>query len=292
MTGGTETRAPVRSFARRTRAAALLFAVLLPAACAGVKPAVSPPPPPPAPEEAPPPDPFLGYSGTIRQRARAAEAGGDRRKALFLWKVVREFAPGDAESGEKVRTLSEGLARDAEAHFRKGTDAWKAGDAAAARREFLLALANEPGHAGARDFLKVRLGEPDVVAYETRGGDTLRRIAKERYNDPDKDGLIAWFNDLERGAVLRPGTALRLPVLESPQPPEGNGRHPKDILSYPRENDQAEAERFYRNGLKKFQAGELEKAAAEWEKALRVDPDHAKARKDLERVRRMLEKLK
>ncbi len=293
MTRGTDTPAPERPAARCRRAASLFLGIFLLASCAGVKPFPPPPrPPEPVPEEAPPADPFRGFSETIRQRARASESGGDPRKALFLWKVVHAVSPGDAESEEKVRTLSAALASGAEAHFRKGVELRKAGEIAAARREFLLALADDPGRADARDYLKNRLADPDVVAVETRNGDTLRRIAKERYNDPDKDALIAYFNDLDRTAPLRPGTILRLPVLEAVPPPENHKERPRDILSYPRENEQAEGERLYRSGLRRFQAGELEKAAAEWEKALRIDPENARARKDLERVRRMLEKLK
>jgi tetratricopeptide (TPR) repeat protein len=202
------------------------------------------------------------------------------------------FVPGDDEGAEKVLTLSGRLKSAADAHYRKGVEQYKAGESAAARREFLLVLANDPDHTGARDYLKNRLAAPDVVTYETREGDTLRRIAKERYNDPDRDGLIAYLNDLDKNAPLRTGMLLNLPVPDAIPTADGPDKPGKDILNYSRETDQVEADRLYRSGIRQFQAGELEKAAADWEKTLRFDPEHAKARKDLDRVRRMLDKLK
>ena len=278
---------PVRGFLP----AACLLGALIMASCAGVRPAPTPSPPPVA-EEAPPPDPFGAFPGTIRERALDAEARGDLRKSLFLWRVVARFVPADDEGKDKVRTLSGRLKSAADAHYRKGVERYKAGETDAARREFLLALANDPDHAGALDNIKNRLAAPDVVTYETREGDTLRRIAKEKYNDPDRDGLIAYLNDLDKNAPLRPGTLLWFPVPDEITAVEGADKPGKDILNYSGETDRKEAERLYRSGIRQFQAGELEKAAADWEKTLRFDPGHAKARKDLDRVRRMLDKLK
>ena len=187
--------------------------------------------------------------------------------------------------------MSDRLKSAADGHFRKGVERYNAGENAVARREFLLVLANDPDHAGARDYLLLRLEDPDVATYVTREGDTLREIAKERYNDIRKEEMIAYLNDIDRNAPLRPGTVLRLPVFGTIPLMEGAGRGSKDILAYPKGTDQEEAERLYRSGLRRFQAGEYDKAAADWETALRFDPDHAKARKDLGRIRRMLKKL-
>jgi tetratricopeptide (TPR) repeat protein len=271
------------------------LALLSVASCATAPPAPTPlPPPPVAWKEAPPlpPDPFRTYPETIRLRARECETRGELRKALFLWSVVLRFVPRDAEAAGKARALSDGLRSAAEAHFRKGVERFRAGATAAARREFLLALANDPSHAGALDYIRHRLAEPDLMTYETRAGDTLRRIAKKVFDDPAKDGMIAYFNDLEPNATLRPGTVLTFPVPEAIPFVEPQGKEPKDILSYPKEVDREEADRLYREGLRRFQAGDFEQAAADWKKAVQIFPGHVKARKDLERVRRMMEKLK
>lgn len=239
-----------------------------------------------------PPDPFRGFAGTVRERARNGETAGDLRKALFLWKVVSRLDPSDEEAQGKTRDLASRLKEAAEGHFRNGTKLAGEGATAAARREFLLTLACDPDHAGARDRLKNRNGEPDVVLYEAREGDTLRKIARERYGDAGMESFVAWFNDLDTEGRLRRGTRLRLPVLDPAPPVESHGKARRDILSYSRERDEAEADRHYRDGVRFYQSGELEKAASEWERTLQYEPDHPRARKDLERVRRMIEKLK
>ncbi len=51
------------------------------------------------------------------------------------------------------------------------------------------------------------------------------------------------------------------------------------------------AEDHYKKGVRYFVNEDLKKAIAEWEAALALDPNHPKARKDLENARSLLEKL-
>jgi tetratricopeptide (TPR) repeat protein len=51
------------------------------------------------------------------------------------------------------------------------------------------------------------------------------------------------------------------------------------------------AQVHYRNGVKHFINEDLNKAISEWEIALECDPDHAKARENIENARRLLEKI-
>jgi tetratricopeptide (TPR) repeat protein len=53
-----------------------------------------------------------------------------------------------------------------------------------------------------------------------------------------------------------------------------------------------EAEKHYAAGLKCFLAEDLEGAVREWETALKLAPEHAKAKRDLEKARRLLEQVK
>ena len=53
-----------------------------------------------------------------------------------------------------------------------------------------------------------------------------------------------------------------------------------------------EAESHYAAGVKRFLAEDLEDAAKEWEMTLKLNPSHPKARKDLERARRLLEQVR
>jgi tetratricopeptide (TPR) repeat protein len=54
----------------------------------------------------------------------------------------------------------------------------------------------------------------------------------------------------------------------------------------------ARAESHYRSGVKHFLNEELEKAVAEWEKTLALNPEHRKARQDMENAQRLLDKLR
>jgi len=51
------------------------------------------------------------------------------------------------------------------------------------------------------------------------------------------------------------------------------------------------AQVHYRNGVKHFINEDLKKAIAEWEIALDCDPDHTKARENIENARRLLQKI-
>jgi len=52
-----------------------------------------------------------------------------------------------------------------------------------------------------------------------------------------------------------------------------------------------EAEEHYRRGVKQFLNEELSKAIAEWDQTLVLNPEHADARKDIEKARDLLKKL-
>jgi tetratricopeptide (TPR) repeat protein len=53
-----------------------------------------------------------------------------------------------------------------------------------------------------------------------------------------------------------------------------------------------EADSHYAAGLKRFLAEDLEGAVEEWETTLKLSPEHPKAKRDLEKARRLLEQVK
>jgi tetratricopeptide (TPR) repeat protein len=63
-----------------------------------------------------------------------------------------------------------------------------------------------------------------------------------------------------------------------------------ELLAQARGRLNTQAETYYRNGVKHFINEELEKAIEAWQKALAINPTHAKARQDMENARRLLEK--
>jgi tetratricopeptide (TPR) repeat protein len=66
----------------------------------------------------------------------------------------------------------------------------------------------------------------------------------------------------------------------------------KKLVSQIESRLRKEADSHYAAGLKRFLAEDLEGAVEEWETTLRLSPEHAKAKRDLEKARRLLEQVK
>jgi tetratricopeptide (TPR) repeat protein len=64
------------------------------------------------------------------------------------------------------------------------------------------------------------------------------------------------------------------------------------LLSVAKARMKAQAEALYRDGVKQFVNEELEKAIKTWDRVLELNPDHVKARQDMENAQRLLEKLR
>jgi tetratricopeptide (TPR) repeat protein len=149
-----------------------------------------------------------------RTKAVEYEKSGELRRALQSWEIVGNLIPADAEAAKKTSDIKQQILDIADRHFKQGLSYYKSNSIQAARKEFLLALIHNPDHKEALYYVKQKLTGEDYILYEVRKGDTLREIAKKKYNDPRKDFLIAYFNDTGKDAKLEPNTTLKLPVLE------------------------------------------------------------------------------
>ena len=78
-----------------------------------------------------------------------------------------------------------------------------------------MALNTNPDHKDALDYLKHRLPDKEYKEYRVKKNDTLKDIAGKFYNDPEKDFLIAYLNDLDVGEPLTPGKRLKLVLLDT-----------------------------------------------------------------------------
>lgn len=199
--------------------------------------------------------PFEALSGKYRMKAAEFEDREDWNKALFSWKVVQRLDPGDNESAGRIKHLEARIRADSERHFLQGLEYYRKNLLNAARKEFLMALAYDPEHKQALEYVKHKLNEKDLISYETKGNDTPSRIAREVYRASDRDFLVAYFNDLNVGDSLKPGLILKLPNMESA--PVAKPSYPEDRLS--------EAKALLRS--KKY-----EQAIAVVEKILEADP--------------------
>jgi tetratricopeptide (TPR) repeat protein len=331
-------------------------------------------------------DPFLGFPERYRQQAIEYEKNNDLPKALQCWEIVKAFQPINEEAIQKTTALRVQIKILADQHFKKGLSYYQNRSIPEARKEFLLTLYHDPDHTESLSYLKNKLIEAGYISYEVMPGDTLREIAKKIYNDPQKDVLIAYFNDLEKDPKLTPKTTLRLPVLDVPQiqpapQPAEIPMDPKEILDEPKEapieaketkeekmakavayfkankfketasiageillsdpsNKEARdltnashyqmgkalhqekkyretleqlglvdpkyrdvrewiisvkrqlAEVYYINGIKYYTQEKLDQAIQEWRETLKLNPQHPKAKVDIENAQKLLQKLK
>lgn len=163
-------------------------------------------------------DPFTLFPERYRARAIEYERNGELRKALQSWEVVSNFIPTDEEASKKRVDLKARILDIADQHFKKGVSYYEGNSLQAARKEFLIALRYNPEYEEALYYIKQKIGGEDYTLYEVKKGDTLKEIAKKKYNDPQKDFLISYFNNLRRDAKLEPKTILKLPILELTPP--------------------------------------------------------------------------
>jgi tetratricopeptide (TPR) repeat protein len=152
-----------------------------------------------------------------QEKATAFEKQGDLQAALFAWRVVAAQYPGNAKAAESIQRLSRDIADGAARHYKKGIDHFQAGEADKAQREFLITLRLDPGHARALYYLKKRLSSPDQETHTVRRGESYGQIAADRYNDPSKAAIVAYFNELDPNKPLWIDTLLLLPALSDRQ---------------------------------------------------------------------------
>ena len=303
-----------------------------------------------------------------RNKALEYEKNGELRKALQSWEIVGSFIPMDEAVAKRIVDLKTQILTMADQHFKKGLTYYQSNSIKAAQKEFLLTLRYDSDHKEALYYLKHKLVGEDYTIYQVEKGDTLKEIAKRKYNDPNKDFLIAYFNDLRMDVKLAPGNTLRLPVLES-TPTKGTigtketamdtkemlskalayykaknyqetvsiservleydpaNREARDLINeshYQMGKSLSQGKKYqealenfncvdsgykdvreyiaftkkqlavghYLRGIRYFTDEELDKAIKEWETTLALDPNHPKAKKDIENARSLLQKLK
>ena len=320
-------------------------------------------------------DPFSIFLEECRSKAIDYEKNGELPKALRTWEIVHRFTPTDEEVVKRIADLKAKILTLANQHFEKALSYYQSNSVQAACKEFLIVLYYNPDHQEALNYLKHKLPGEDYTLYQVKGGDTLKEIAKKTFNDPKKDFLIAYFNDLRIDSKLVPGNTLRLPILESTTAKATIERKEttmdakeisadtrellskaqayykvknyretasisEKVLEYDPANKEAHhlinesyyqtgkllirgkkyqealdvfgrvdsgykdvresiafakkqlAGDHYLRGIKHFTDEELDKAIKEWEMTLALDPNHPKAKKDIDNARSLLQKLK
>jgi tetratricopeptide (TPR) repeat protein len=149
------------------------------------------------------------------KKALEYEKKDDLQTALFYMQIAGTLNPDSNKIPEKIADLKSTIKCKAQRHFTKGVKFFQKRRFKDARRQFLTTLRYSPGHKEALDYLKNRLLPKETLNYKVKGKETLQAISKEFYQDPSKDFLIAYFNNLKTGNPAVSGTILKIPVLKS-----------------------------------------------------------------------------
>jgi nucleoid-associated protein YgaU len=153
---------------------------------------------------------LLGADEEQESQAAPAPAGPDpievrrridQKRGLLLLRTIQDL-------GLAVEDLQVSIQGDG-AHVRG-----KVADQAT-REKVILVVGNSRGIAQVEDDLEVDAADAEAVFYTVESGDTLWKIAKERYGDGGKYMLIFEANEpmLEDPDKIYPGQVLRLPAL-------------------------------------------------------------------------------
>ncbi len=311
----------------------------------------------------------VSLAESFRERAEKCEERNEWFMAREFLKVSRQLTPREENmtDGEKIDALTRKIQEESDRFYLSGVGYYEKGNSQKSARAFLEVLRINPEHEGAISYMTDKLQNADRKFFEATRDTDLATVAEQVYGDPEKHCFIAYFNDMEKSAVVEAGRILFLPTiprnwgriasktpfdvekslktarerLEAEQyedaietaakirkhDPENAraadiqneawlqiARHYEAYEKYPealhamsnvdpdyepaqsymahlQKIVKALAEQHYKKGVQHFVDEMLEKAIAEWEKTLALDPNNQKAREDIENAKRLLEKL-
>jgi tetratricopeptide (TPR) repeat protein len=225
-------------------------------------------------------DSFSVFPERYRKQALEYEKNGELPRVLQCWEIVNAFQPADEEVNKKIATLKTQIHILADQHFKKGISYYQSRSIPIARKEFLITLYYEPEHREALSYIKNRLNEEDYLRYEVAPQDTLKEIARKVYRDPQKDFLIAYFNDLGKDPKLTPRKILRLPLLDlssQPATPATDIQEappsPKELIAVPKDRKAMMDKAFAY-----FKVNKFKETVSITEEILLADPSNKAAR--------------
>ena len=166
-----------------------------------------------------------------RQQAEALERDGQLRRAAEEWKLVLTITPGDAQAREALRALQARIGRLVAERLEEGRKALARGVQVEARRQFLSALALDPGNRAAFDALQSDTREVEFVTHTVRAGDTLTALAQRYYGDRSRSEVIWETNQLPTNPRLAPGSTLKIPEIPGVPFVHAEARRPAPVVA-------------------------------------------------------------
>jgi len=146
-----------------------------------------------------------------REKALKLERSGDLRRALDEWQIALTLEPHNAAAREGQARLEARLQRALASRLRQGQEALRRGAQLEARRNFLAALALDPGNKVAFETLRDRVKEIHFVSHTVARGETLASIADRYYGDRLRSEVIWEMNQLS--SRPKAGSQLKIPEI-------------------------------------------------------------------------------
>ena len=144
-------------------------------------------------------DPYVARAQELAQQ-------GEAQKALSYLDLAQVLRPEDQKIAAEIDALQAFCRQTAAKHYKQGVENFRQNNFDEARRHFLIVLRHDPENQKALKYLRERLIPANYRSYKVQPGDNLKLIAKKVYEDPGKDFLVAFFNDLNIDQQPTPGT--------------------------------------------------------------------------------------
>ena len=235
--------------------------------------------------------PRLDIRGLLAKAQKALE----RKRYAQVYALtdrIREEVPDHPRANELADT----------AHFEQGQALMHQKHFLAAIEQFKLVSSRFDGRDKAIAMARARINKQAVEEKLKVARDHLKNrqwagvisVSEEILaQDPSNDEAKMLFSNAsyKLGKLLldRGETVKSIKILSRIEPSyEDTGQ----LLSLARARMKSQAETLYRDGVKYFINEDLEKAVETWKKALELNPEHPKARQDMENAQRLIEKLR
>ncbi len=215
----------------------------------------------------------------LRQQAQALEAKQSWREAFLVWQQVQEKLPDDQGCSQGLARCRAALQPWVEEQLHQGQAALADRDNSRARRYFNRILSFFPRQLEARQGLI----QADALRPKEPEQPSGREQARVKFNQ----GVTCYRQGHYHQAVSLWEAAVRL------DPDEANYqswlKKGRDRAVRQQAQQIRQADVRYADGLAAYQRGELEEALKDWKEVLSLNPEHEKAKININRVQKELE---
>ncbi|MCP4669951.1 MAG: hypothetical protein GY857_01475 [Desulfobacula sp.] len=146
---------------------------------------------------------------------------GNLKDALDQYNLALTFDSSNKQALKKKLKVEKGLKKRAEQHYQTGLKFDKRNRPELARKEYLAALQNWPGHEKARKSLSpgkvIDIDIEDKQKYIThviKPGESISRLAMIYYDDYKKYTYIGDFNHMDDVTKVSIGQKIKIPAIE------------------------------------------------------------------------------